>query len=126
MAFDFEKFLRLGPAAFVLKAILAAVAADVLLLSFIMLRRGYRRWYFAKRDARVIEIGQQWDALVSGEIFVSTCIVTGGEVLANIRARDAIELYAPAKVTGALHAPAIFIDRGVTFEGTCKMAPLDD
>lgn len=68
MAFDFEKFLRLGPAAFVLKAILAAVAADVLLLSFIMLRRGYRRWYFAKRDVRVIEIGQQWDALVRGEI----------------------------------------------------------
>jgi cytoskeletal protein CcmA (bactofilin family) len=65
-------------------------------------------------------------ALVVGEIFVSTCIVTGGEVQANIRARDAIELYAPAKVTGALHAPAIFIDRGVVFEGTCKMAPLDD
>ena len=29
-------------------------------------------------------------------------------------------------MTGALHAPAIFIDRGVLFEGTCKMAPLDD
>jgi cytoskeletal protein CcmA (bactofilin family) len=72
----------------------------------------------------VLVIGE--GAVVSGEIFVSTCIVTGGEVLANIRARDAIELYAPAKVTGALHAPAIFIDRGVTFEGTCKMAPLDD
>jgi cytoskeletal protein CcmA (bactofilin family) len=52
--------------------------------------------------------------------------VTGGDVEANIRARDAIELYAPSKVTGALHAPAIFIDRGVVFEGTCKMAPLED
>ena len=64
-------------------------------------------------------------ALVVGEIHVATCIVTGGEVEANIRARDAIELYAPSRVTGALHAPAIFIDRGVQFEGTCKMAPLD-
>lgn len=65
-------------------------------------------------------------ATVIGEILVSTCIVSGGEVEANIRARDAIELYAPAKVTGALHAPAIFIDRGVVFDGSCKMAPLDD
>lgn len=64
-------------------------------------------------------------ACVVGEILVSTCIVTGGEVQANIRARDAIELYPPARVTGALHAPAIFIDRGVVFDGTCKMAPLD-
>src|SRR4029077_2045958 len=65
-------------------------------------------------------------ALVSGEVHVATCIVTGGEVEANIRARDAIELYAPSVVHGALHAPAIFIDRGVKFEGSCKMAPLDE
>ena len=71
----------------------------------------------------VLVIGE--GAEVKGEILVSTCIVTGGTVEANIRARDAIELYAPAKVTGALHAPAIFIDRGVTFQGTCKMAPLE-
>lgn len=68
MALDFEKLLRLGPAAFVLKAILAAVAADVILLGFILLRRGYRRWYFAKRDARVIEIRKQWDALIRGDV----------------------------------------------------------
>ena len=68
MAFDFEKFQRFGPAAFVLKAILAAVAADVILLGCILLRRGYRRWYFARRDARVIEIRHQWDALICGEI----------------------------------------------------------
>jgi cytoskeletal protein CcmA (bactofilin family) len=76
------------------------------------------------RGDDVLVIGE--GALVTGEIHVATCIVTGGEVEANIRARDAIELYAPCKVTGALHAPAIFIDRGVQFDGTCKMAPLDD
>lgn len=65
-------------------------------------------------------------AHVVGHVRVSSCIVTGGEVEADIEAHDAIELYAPAKVTGALHAPAIFIDRGVLFEGSCKMAPLDD
>ena len=72
----------------------------------------------------VLVIGE--GANVRGEIHVGSCIVTGGDVEANIRARDAIELYAPAKVTGALHAPAIFIDRGVVFDGTCKMAPLDE
>src|SRR5205823_4486282 len=63
-------------------------------------------------------------AFVEGSIEVATCIVTAGEVRADIRARDGIELYPPAKVVGALHAPAIFIDRGVQFEGTCTMAPL--
>jgi cytoskeletal protein CcmA (bactofilin family) len=72
----------------------------------------------------VLVIGE--GAQVAGEVHVATCIVTGGEVFANIRARDAIELYAPSKVTGALHAPAIFIDRGVKFEGSCKMAPLEE
>ena len=76
------------------------------------------------RGDDVLVIGE--GAVVSGEVHVATCIVTGGEVEANIRARDAIELYAPSRVRGALHAPAIFIDRGVTFEGSCKMAPLDE
>lgn len=72
----------------------------------------------------VLVIGE--GASVRGDVLVGTCIITGGDVEADIRARDAIELYAPAKVKGTLHAPAIFIDRGVMFEGTCKMAPLDE
>jgi cytoskeletal protein CcmA (bactofilin family) len=76
------------------------------------------------RGDDVLVIGE--GAVVSGQVHVATCIVTGGEVEADIKARDAIELYAPSRVTGGLHAPAIFIDRGVKFEGSCKMAPLDD
>lgn len=76
------------------------------------------------RGDDVLVIGE--GAVVTGEVYVATCIVTGGEVEANIKARDAIELYAPSKVTGGLHSPAIFIDRGVKFEGSCKMAPLDE
>ena len=64
----FEKLLRLGPAAFVLKAIFAAIVANGLLLAFILLRRAYRKRYFAKRDARVYELRPKWDALISGEI----------------------------------------------------------
>ena len=76
------------------------------------------------RGDDVLVIGE--GAFVEGRIEVATCIVTSGEVHAEIRAKDAIELYAPAKVVGSLRAPAIFIDRGVVFEGTCTMAPLDE
>ena len=68
MASIFERLWRLGPSAFVLKAIFAAIVADGLLLAFILIRRAYRKWYFAKRDARVYELRQRWGALISGEI----------------------------------------------------------
>ncbi len=73
-------------------------------------------------DVLVIGAGAE----VQGSIEVEVCIVIGGQVRANIRARDAIELHAPATVKGDLHAPNVFIDRGVQFEGNCRMAPLDD
>jgi HEAT repeat protein len=68
MASGSEILHRLEPSAFVYKAIIVAIAADVLLLAFILLRRNYRKYYFRKRDARVFELRQQWDALISGEI----------------------------------------------------------
>src|SRR5437660_10703118 len=64
----FERLWRLGPAAFVLKAIVAAIVADGLLLAFILIRRTYRKRFFARRDARVFELRQKWEALVSGKI----------------------------------------------------------
>jgi len=64
----FEKLWRLSPAAFVLKAIVVAIVADGLLLAFILLRRTYRKWYFARRDAHVFELRQIWEALISGQI----------------------------------------------------------
>jgi hypothetical protein len=73
MASVFASLRRLGPAAFVLKAILAAAVADVLLLAFILLRRTYRKRYFARRDARVFELQTQWDASIGGQIPYETC-----------------------------------------------------
>lgn len=68
MASIFERLWRLSAAGFVFKAILVAIAADALLLAFIFLRRAYRKRFFAKRDKRVFELRQQWDALISGTI----------------------------------------------------------
>ena len=68
MVSAFDKLLRLGPAAFVLKAIFAAAVADALLLAFILLRRTYRNRYFAKRDACVFQWRQKWDDLLSARV----------------------------------------------------------
>jgi cytoskeletal protein CcmA (bactofilin family) len=64
-------------------------------------------------------------AEVHAEIDVATVIVRGGVVHGNIRATTAIELYAPGKMIGNLHAPSLFIDRGVEFQGSCRMDPVD-
>jgi HEAT repeat protein len=72
MASASEILHRLEPSAFVFKAIVGAIAADVVLLVFILLRRSYRMHYFRRRDARVFELRQQWDALISGEIPFAT------------------------------------------------------
>ncbi len=65
---DFERFRKLSPGPFLLKAIVSVIVVDLLLLAFILLRRTYRKRYFAKRDARMLELRQRWDALICGEI----------------------------------------------------------
>jgi HEAT repeat protein len=64
----FERLWRVGPAALVVEAIVAAAIANGVLLGFILLRRWYRKRYFARRDARVFELRKEWDRLISGEI----------------------------------------------------------
>lgn len=59
--------------------------------------------------------------MVTAEIEVATVIVKGGIVHGNIRARTSIELYAPGRVVGNLHSPSLFVERGVVFQGNCRM-----
>lgn len=65
-------------------------------------------------------------AEVHAEIDVATVIVRGGAVHGNVRAKTAIEIHAPAKVVGNLHSPSLFIDRGVEFQGTCRMDEVEE
>lgn len=75
------------------------------------------------RSPDVLIIGEGAD--VQAEIDVGTVIIKGGSVQGNVRARNSIELYVPARVSGSLHSPEIFMDKGVQFSGSCVMAPLD-
>ena len=59
-------------------------------------------------------------AEVSAEIDVGVLIVEG-TVIGNIRAKRLVELHAPARVRGNLETPSLFIEKGVVFEGQCRM-----
>jgi cytoskeletal protein CcmA (bactofilin family) len=62
-------------------------------------------------------------AKVTAEINAGTVIVNG-VVEGNIRATQTVELHQPGRVKGSIECPALSIDRGVIFEGTCKMENL--
>jgi len=68
------------------------------------------------KDTLVIGEG----ARVSAEITAGTVIVNGW-VEGNIRASQLIELHQPGRIKGNLETPALAIDKGVVFEGSCKM-----
>ena len=67
-------------------------------------------------------------ATLRGTVRVGTLIVRGGTVQAEIYASELVELHTPAQVRGDIHTPALFIDKGVVFDGSCVMGevhPLD-
>jgi cytoskeletal protein CcmA (bactofilin family) len=71
------------------------------------------------KDTLVIGEG----ARVMAEIQAGTVIVNG-QVEGNIKATVMVELHPPAKVKGSIETPALSIDKGVIFEGSCKMENL--
>jgi cytoskeletal protein CcmA (bactofilin family) len=66
----------------------------------------------------VLVVGE--GAQVEAEIDVGVLIVEG-MVTGNVRAKRLVELHAPARVRGNIETPSLFIDKGVLFEGQCRM-----
>jgi cytoskeletal protein CcmA (bactofilin family) len=62
-------------------------------------------------------------ARVTAEITAGSVVVYG-EVNGNIKATQLVELKANAKVRGNIETPSLVIERGVMFEGACKMENL--
>jgi cytoskeletal protein CcmA (bactofilin family) len=60
-------------------------------------------------------------AVLESDINVSHIIISG-EVRGNIIADTRIEIHAPGKVFGNIQAPSVIIDKGVVFEGSCRMS----
>lgn len=59
-------------------------------------------------------------AEVQAEIEVGTVVIQGA-VQGNIRATEAVEAHAPARIRGNIMTPTLCIDRGVVFDGNCQM-----
>jgi cytoskeletal protein CcmA (bactofilin family) len=62
-------------------------------------------------------------ARVQAEITTGVLIVYG-EIVGNVKATQMVELKANAKVRGNIETPALIIEKGVIFEGSCKMENL--
>jgi cytoskeletal protein CcmA (bactofilin family) len=71
------------------------------------------------RGDGVLIVGE--GAEVEAQIEAATVIINGGTVKGSVEALEAIELYVPARVTGQLRAPEIFMDKGVRFSGECTI-----
>ncbi len=70
----------------------------------------------------VLVVGE--GAKVSAEITCGTIIVHG-EINGNVRAKNAIELHHPARMRGNIESTSLMIEKGVVFEGQCKMEGVD-
>jgi cytoskeletal protein CcmA (bactofilin family) len=66
----------------------------------------------------VLVIGE--GAKVSAEISCGTVIVHG-EINGNVKAKTAVELHHPARMKGNVETTSLMIEKGVVFEGQCKM-----
>ena len=75
------------------------------------------------RSDDTLIIGEGAD--VHAEIDVATVIVRGGTVNGNIRAKQSLEIHAPGRLIGNIHSPSIFIERGVEFQGSCRMDAIE-
>jgi cytoskeletal protein CcmA (bactofilin family) len=70
----------------------------------------------------VLVIGE--GAKVSAEITCGTVIVHG-EINGNVKAKVAVELHHPARMKGNIETPSLMVEKGVIFEGACKMDGID-
>lgn len=71
----------------------------------------------------VLIIGE--GAEVKAEIDVRTLIIRGGVVHGNIAAKELVEIHAPGKLVGNIVSPQLYIDKGVIFQGECRMENLE-
>ena len=59
-------------------------------------------------------------ATIDADIHVSQ-IFNSGRIQGDVTADNKIEIRAPGKILGNIHAPSIVINEGATIEGNCRM-----
>lgn len=66
----------------------------------------------------VLVVGE--GARVDAEVDIGTIIING-EVQGNVRAKQGVELRGKGRLKGNLETPSLYIEKGVVFDGSCKM-----
>ncbi len=66
----------------------------------------------------VLVVGE--GAKIQAEVQAGTVIVHG-EINGDVKAKSAVELHHPARMKGNIDTPSLMIEKGVIFEGQCKM-----
>ena len=72
----------------------------------------------------VLIVGEE--GTLKGTIRVQTLIVHGGQIDGDVHATELVELHAPARVRGDIRTQALFMDKGVLFDGSCVMGEVLD
>jgi cytoskeletal protein CcmA (bactofilin family) len=66
------------------------------------------------------------EATIQGTIRVHTLIVRGATIEGDIQATELVELHAPAHIRGDIRTQALYMDKGVVFDGNCVMGQVID
>lgn len=69
----------------------------------------------------VLVVGE--GARVNAEIDIGTIIING-QVEGNVRAKQGVEIRGAGRLVGNVETPSLYIEKGVSFDGSCKMANL--
>jgi len=70
------------------------------------------------RTANTLIVGET--ARVEANIDVGNIIITG-EVIGDVTAKTSVGIERPGKLRGTIVTPELMIEKGVIFEGSCKM-----
>ena len=66
----------------------------------------------------VLVVGE--GAKVNAEIDIGTIIING-QVNGNVRAKQGVEIRGAGRLIGNMETPSLYIEKGVSFDGSCKM-----
>lgn len=65
-------------------------------------------------------LGEQ--AIITAKITAQS-VISKGQITGDIKAKEKVQLLAPAKMDGSVKTPSFLMEEGVLFNGTCEMGP---
>lgn len=65
-------------------------------------------------------LGEQ--AVITAKITAQS-VISKGQITGDIKAKEKVQLLAPAKMDGSVKTPSLLMEEGVLFNGTCEMGP---